>query len=78
MKYTSLIVAFVAVSVLTLSASAADGYTIRNARGQIVSKVTTCASGTCGKITDATGRITGSFRVSGKNVRFYDRAGRPK
>ena len=79
MKYPRLfMMAVAAISSFTLSASASDRYTIRNARGQVTSRVTTCANGTCGKITDAAGRITGSFRTSGKTVRFYDRAGRPK
>lgn len=78
MKYPRLLLACMAIVAFSFSAEASDRYTIRNARGQVTGRVTTCVNGTCGKITDAAGRITGSFRTSGKTVRFYDRTGRPK
>jgi hypothetical protein len=78
MKTNLFVLAVVCLFGLSSVSEAADRYTVRNGRGQVVSRVTTCVGGTCGRITDAAGRITGSFRVSGNNVRYYDRAGRPK
>ena len=55
MKYPRLLLACMAIVAFSFSAEASDRYTIRNARGQVTGRVTTCVNGTCGKITDAAG-----------------------
>lgn len=81
MRNSTIVFALVCIFGFSVASQAAERLVIRNGRGQVTGHVyssSSCAGGACGRITDAAGRITGSFRTSGNTVRFYDRAGRPR